>query len=185
MLQHISFRVRDGISLEAELGGYLQEAFLHFDGSRYDLQAWCIMPDHCHIVAVFDSEVLMHSVVWSWKRWAAGRWNHNLGRSGPVFDRDYFDRYARNFAQAERMIHYVEYNPVADGLVVDPTDWPLSLAAYRKTGWQPSKGHHFAFIDKQPKERSCLSCRAARIAALQVVALQNALTHPRHQQSRD
>jgi type I restriction enzyme R subunit/putative DNA methylase len=32
------------------VGRYVQDAFLHFHGQRYHLHAWCVMPNHVHVL---------------------------------------------------------------------------------------------------------------------------------------
>jgi putative transposase len=33
-----------------EIASLVQDALLHFDGERYRLIAWCLMPNHVHVV---------------------------------------------------------------------------------------------------------------------------------------
>lgn len=116
----------------------MQNALRYFDGDRYDLQAWCVMPNHVHVVLVTHPEHLLGNIVKSWKHSAAWSINKARGTSGGVFALDYFDRYMRNLRQAEATIHYVEANPVRAGLCADCADWPWSSAFHRGRGWQPS-----------------------------------------------
>ncbi len=136
-LQHIVFCPRAGIFLTGALGSILQDTLLHFDRERYDLQAWCIMPDHCHVVVVLHQHTLVRDAVKGWKRWSTACWNRLNQRTGSVFGLDYFDRFARTLDQANSMIAYVKNNPVAEGLVEKPEDWPLSSACWQTRGWQP------------------------------------------------
>ena len=106
----------------------VQQALLHGDLERYRLLAWCIMPNHVHVV-IEQNEDLAGSVR-RWKSWSARGINAHLGRTGRVWRREYFDRFARNADQLAHMIHYVESNPVAAGLVVDAKEWPWSSAGH-------------------------------------------------------
>src|SRR5271168_2855134 len=33
-----------------EVARYVQDSFLHFHGERYQLHAWCVMPNHVHVL---------------------------------------------------------------------------------------------------------------------------------------
>lgn len=125
------------IFLEPEFATLMQDALLYFDADRYDLQAWCIMPNHVHVVLVTDPQVRLGEIVKSWKHSVAWSVNKILGRKGAVFALDYFDRFIRNVRQAETVIHYVENNAVKAGLCASAAQWPWSSAYHRAKGWHP------------------------------------------------
>lgn len=54
-----------------------------------------------------------------------------LGRKGPFWRKDYFDRYMRNEEHYARTVEYVENNPVRAGLCATPPAWPWGSAAMR------------------------------------------------------
>ena len=109
----------------------VQNALLHFDKERYRLLAWCIMPNHVHAVIELLQGHRLGSVLHSWKSFTANRANAMVGRSGPFWHDDYFDRFMRNENHLERTISYVEQNPVNAKLVDLPEDWPWSSARFR------------------------------------------------------
>jgi putative transposase len=116
---------------QPEIAALVQEALLHFDGERYRLLAWCLMPNHAHVVAEAVDGHSLSEVVRGWKSFSA-RWaNKLLGRTGPFWHPDYFDRYMRNEEHLHRTIEYVEQNPVKAGLTTTARDWPWSSAAFR------------------------------------------------------
>ncbi len=140
VMQHIVLSGTKGQNLaENPLAALIQEALLCFDGVRYDLQAWCIMPDHVHVALVFYPEFLMNKTIWSRKNWVCREYRMQLSRSVSVFDLDYFDRYVRSLDQAEKLIHYIENNPVKGGLVNLAADWNWSSSRRRHDGWEPKK----------------------------------------------
>jgi hypothetical protein len=49
----------------------MESNFLRFDGERYRLLAWVVMPNHVHVLAEMLAEVPLAKVVRSWKTWAA------------------------------------------------------------------------------------------------------------------
>src|SRR5437879_5066397 len=44
---------------DPDIAALVQDAVLHFDGARYRLLAWCLMPNHVHVVA---EPMMGHSV---------------------------------------------------------------------------------------------------------------------------
>lgn len=68
----------------------------HFDGDRYLLFDYVIMPNHVHLLAAFDSEERLLKQTRSWKRFSAGRINKLVGRTGPFWQRDAFDHLVRD-----------------------------------------------------------------------------------------
>ena len=98
-------------------------AFRHFDGCRYQLLAWTIMPNHAHVL--FEAnEAPMAEIVRSWKQFTARQANTLLGRTGPFWQADYWDTYMRDAEHEERTIRYIRHNPVKAGLVADWKAWP-------------------------------------------------------------
>ena len=116
----------------AEIAALTQETLLHFDEERYRLLAWCIMPNHVHVVAEMLAGHSMSNVVKSWKSFTARQANARLGRTGAFWEPDYFDRYMRNEDHLMRTIEYVENNPVKASLVDKAVDWPWSSASQER-----------------------------------------------------
>ena len=107
----------------------VQDELLHHDSERYRLLAWCIMPNHVHVVIEQNTDLA--GIVRRWKSWTARAINRALDRQGQVWRRDYFDRFARNEQHLSTMIWYVEQNPVAAGLAFEAAAWPWSSAGCR------------------------------------------------------
>lgn len=114
-----------------EAAAAIESALLHFDGERYRLLAWCVMSNHVHVIAQQLEGWPLASVVHSWKSFTANGVNRVLCRSGPVWQREYFDRFMRNDDHLSSTIAYVENNPVAAGLVEKAHEWRWSSARLR------------------------------------------------------
>jgi REP element-mobilizing transposase RayT len=113
---------------DANVAALTQESLLHFDGRRYRLLAWCIMPNHVHVVVEPMEGHTLSAIVKSWKSFTSRQANARLGRTGPFWEADYFDRYMRNEDHLMRTIGYIENNPVKAGLAKEAADWPWSSA---------------------------------------------------------
>ena len=116
----------------AEIAALTQETLLHFDGERYSLLAWCIMPNHVHVLVETLQGHTLSGIVKSWKSFTSRQANALLRPHRCTFwEPDYFDRYMRNEDHLMRTIEYVENNPVKAGLVDKAADWPWSSASRR------------------------------------------------------
>jgi putative DNA methylase len=107
----------------------------HFAGTRYELLAFVIMPDHVHWVfqplkgctsasRVISREVIQHSFL----RHTAAACNRLLGRVGPFWQHESYDRIVRDEVELARVVEYVEHNPVRAGLCSRPEEWEFSSA---------------------------------------------------------
>lgn len=108
----------------------VEDALLHFDGRRYHLLAWVIMPNHVHVLAEQMMAYHIGQVVHSWKSFTAHEANKVLHRTGDFWYRDFYDRYIRNREHLARSIDYIHFNPVVAGLVERAEEWQFSSARY-------------------------------------------------------
>ena len=105
----------------------VRDAIAHFDGQRYDILAWSIMPNHVHVVVRPRSAHTVPLILHSWKSFASNRINRLAGRSGALWQAEYFDHLIRDADDLEKSIRYVLDNPKAAGL----RDWPWSGTAFQ------------------------------------------------------
>jgi putative DNA methylase len=78
------------------LAEIVQNALLHFEGQRYALHAWCVMPNHVHTLFTPEAGFSMSAITHSWKSFTATQCNKVLGRTGHFWQKEPFDRYIRN-----------------------------------------------------------------------------------------
>ena len=58
------------------------DALLRFDGQRYRLHAWCVMPNHVHVLATPLGRRRLSSIVHSWKSFTATKLTNNSAEAG-------------------------------------------------------------------------------------------------------
>ena len=114
----------------AELAELVERALRCFRGTRYELQAWVVMPNHVHVLFTQKAEPL-RKVLHSWKSYTANEANRIPGRTGQFWDEDYWDTFMRDEHQATRSRRYIENNPVKARLVREAVQWPWSSARFR------------------------------------------------------
>jgi REP element-mobilizing transposase RayT len=101
-------------------------ALKHFDGSRYQLLAWCVMPNHVHVVIQPSEDHTLDKILHSWKSFTAHQAVKRLKIAGDFWQPEYYDHLIRD---DDDLIHAIEYtlnNPVAAGL--QPWRWVGVLA---------------------------------------------------------
>lgn len=111
-----------------DVASIVEDALSHFDGQRYLLHAWVIMPNHVHVLFTCKPGINLSDVVRSWKSFTAKKINAVLERTGTIWQSDYFDRYIRNEKHFADIVEYIENNPVKAGLCAHPQDWKHSSA---------------------------------------------------------
>ncbi len=114
-----------------EIAHLVQNALLFFDGERYRLSAWVIMPNHVHALLRPRFGYTLSEILHSWKSYSSNQANKLLARKGEFWQEDYFDRYIRNAEHYQRVIDYIELNPVKAGLCPRKADWEFSSARWR------------------------------------------------------
>jgi len=97
---------------QIELAGIVAESLLHFDGSRYDLTDFVVMPNHVHVFAAFPDDDAMLAQCESWKHFTAAKINLALRRTGRFWQQDGFDHLVRSVEQFERQRRYIAENSV-------------------------------------------------------------------------
>ena len=109
----------------------VHEALLYFDGQRYDLHNWVVMPNHVHAMIRVHPGHPLEKVIHSWKSFTATAANKLLGRTGDFYQHGYFDRMIRDDEHFYNTAKYIEANPVKAGLCRLPEDWQWSSASAR------------------------------------------------------
>jgi REP element-mobilizing transposase RayT len=87
----------------------------------YYLRAWAIMCNHIHML--IDPRTDMARITKSIKNYSAREANRILDRTGPFWQSESYDRWVRSAEAREKIVRYIEFNPVSAGLVEKPEDY--------------------------------------------------------------
>ena len=117
---------------ESKAASIVENALLHFQGERYALSAWSVMPNHVHVVVTPFAGLTLPKILHSWKSYSAHEINRVLARKGSVWEEESFDHLVRNEQAFEKFVLYTENNPVSAGLCERPEQWPFSSARFRE-----------------------------------------------------
>jgi REP element-mobilizing transposase RayT len=104
-----------GSCLLREHGEVVAQALKHFDRQRYELHAWCVMPNHVHVMFYLERGADLDDVLHSWKSYTA----HRIGQ-GMIWQKEYFDRVIRSPQHFNDTRAYIHANPGKAGL----WNWP-------------------------------------------------------------
>ena len=115
---------------DARVADCVEVAMRFYHNERYELLAWCVMPNHVHVlVQVWDWPLA--KMLQNWKSISTVKANRILGRNGPFWQREYWDTYMRDEEQEKTAIRYVENNTVKAKLCHTAEEWQFSSARFR------------------------------------------------------
>jgi putative DNA methylase len=117
---------------DSRVAGVVQDALLFHDLTKYRLAAWCVMPNHVHLLCSPGTGHSLAEIAHSLKSFTSKEANKSLGRAGRFWQKEYFDRYIRNARHHGKVVAYIENNPVKARLCERPQDWPFSSAWFRR-----------------------------------------------------
>ena len=95
---------------------------------KVDLWAYCLMPNHIHLIAVPESEDGLRRAIGESHRRYTIRINCREGWKGHLWQ-GRFASYVMDETYLVTCVRYVEMNPVKAGLVTKPGEWPWSSAS--------------------------------------------------------
>jgi REP element-mobilizing transposase RayT len=115
-----------------QIADIVEKALLWFDGERYNLHSWVVMPNHVHVMITPLNDVRLSEVLHSWKSFAAKKANKILVRTGSFWQQEYYDRFIRTEQHFRNELEYIALNPVKAGLCDKPETWRFSSAFWRR-----------------------------------------------------
>jgi putative transposase len=119
-----------------ELSAVVGNALRHFDGDRYRLGDFVVMPNHVHLIVCLLGDTEIEKQCASWKRFTAREINGTLGTSGRFWQEESFDHLIRSPNQFQAVQHYIANNPTH----LPPSDYLLCRSKVAGTLRVPSAG---------------------------------------------
>lgn len=112
---------------DERVSNMIAEAIRFRDGKAYDLLAYCIMPNHVHMVFTVErSTTSLCMILQSLKAYTAREANKILCQKGTFWQHESYDHVVRDGKELEHIIHYVLHNPVKAGMVTRREQWKWS-----------------------------------------------------------
>jgi len=94
-----------------ELAKIVADSLLHFDGQRYRMGDFVVMPNHVHLLAAFLSSEEMRKQFDSWMHYTAFRIHQQIDEKGHFWQYEPFDHLVRSAEQYEYLRGYIADNP--------------------------------------------------------------------------
>ncbi len=94
--QHLDAGHGECILREPALAQIVSEALLYFEGERTSMWAFVVMPNHVHALFSLGDGHDLEKMMFSWKRFTAGKINEQRRGQGKVWQAEYFDRMIRH-----------------------------------------------------------------------------------------
>lgn len=120
----------------------VEDKLKEWNGKYYQLQAYCIMPNHVHVLLNFAAQIKeedeyrismastdykqLDDVMQLIKGGSSYQINRLLERFGKFWAKDSYDHYVRNEREWGNIVRYILNNPVQAGLVKNWEDWRFS-----------------------------------------------------------
>jgi REP element-mobilizing transposase RayT len=114
-------------------------AFTYFNGRRYDLDSFVVMPNHVHVLFRLRAGEVLEKVVHSWKSFTAKEINRaqecgRPARTGQVWQEDYWDRMIRNERHLNAVRSYIARNPKGGAGLLWQRSADVTSASLRGSG---------------------------------------------------
>ncbi len=127
---------------QPEIAQIIADELHRQDGKLYELIAYCIMPNHVHLLLHTHAQIPENFDVREWEnldfepldrimkqvKGASARYcNQSLGRDGKFWQRESYDHYVRNPVEFGNILAYILSNPVKAGWVENWEDFPFTF----------------------------------------------------------
>ena len=112
---------------DPDLADLVAGAIRFFEGQRYELRAWVVMPNHAHIVVWPMPNHRLSDVLHTWKSFTSHEINKRLPtKVVPFWQGESYEHLIRDDEDLHRCCHYTLMNPVNAGLCARLEDWKWS-----------------------------------------------------------
>ena len=86
---------------------------------------YVLMPDHIHVFVSAEDPTALSHWVGSLKKFLSTHWRKQ-GHAAPFWQESFFDHLLRSNESYDEKWTYVWQNPLREGLVKDPAEWPFA-----------------------------------------------------------
>lgn len=115
-LEHLDKGHGECVLKRPELAKIVADSLQHFDGQRYHLGDFVVMPNHAHLLVCLLGDTDVEDQCYSWKKYTATQINRALGRKGRFWQEESFDHLVRSPEQFDCFRRYIANNGKDAGL---------------------------------------------------------------------
>ena len=99
------------ILAQTDCRSIMESSLMHFDGARYELGEFVVMPNHVHAVVAPIGSHQLTRILHDWKSFSAHQFNRVLTSSGRIWHRESFDHIIRSAEALAKFETYIRNNP--------------------------------------------------------------------------
>jgi len=110
-MEHLDKGDGECVLRRPELAQIIADSLHHFDGQRYHLGDFVVMPNHVHLLVCLLGQTDLAEQCYSWKKYTATKINRALGRKGRFWQEESFDHLVRSPEQFNYLRRYIGDNP--------------------------------------------------------------------------
>ena len=96
---------------DVECREIVERTLLHFDGLRYRVHAFVVMPNHVHVLFSPIEPHTLSEILHSWKSFTATAIRKIVGGDGAFWQKESWDRLIRSAAHFQHVVDYIRHNP--------------------------------------------------------------------------
>ena len=138
---------------QPDIAGMVVDALHHGQDRfrRYDLHAFVVMSNHVHVLVTphVDGKKWLGPL----KGFTAHEANRILGRSGRFWQDESYDRLVRDDTEFQRVLRYIENNPVSAGICASPEEFLWSSATPDRSPAEQAESLAPRYIDRKALRR--------------------------------
>jgi DNA polymerase len=149
-----------------EIAAMMKQILLKFDGERYQLHAWIIMPNHVHLLIGPAVGQSLSEVLQGIKSVSAHEGNKLLERDGEFWQKESYDHLIRDDADRARCVEYIAQNPVKAGLAKNAGEYLYSSAFQQAVDAGESPALPKPAPQKQSQQKQTPQKQVAKTAAV-------------------
>ena len=113
-----------------EIAQMVIQALKQFEGERYVLHDWVVMPNHVHLVIEPRGAHALSDILHSLKSYTTSEANRCLDRHGAFWQHESYDRLIRGQEEFDRCVQYVRDNPVRANLATTAVQYVYGCSGY-------------------------------------------------------
>jgi REP element-mobilizing transposase RayT len=96
---------------DPEIAAIVDSSLHHFEGQRYELDEYVIMPNHVHVLVKPMAGHKLVDILHSWKSFTANEINKRSGKSGQLWQHESYDHIVRHERAMDAIRSYIWENP--------------------------------------------------------------------------
>ena len=97
---------------QPEISTVVASNLRHFDGCKYEMDSFVVMPNHVHVLVGIAGRNTMRAQCRNWKKYTATVINERLARSGQFWQWESYDHLVRSAGSLAKFRDYIEKNPM-------------------------------------------------------------------------